>query len=60
LFQNSVSFVTSSRKSDLKFAFSIKSKVAVPKTEVLEQPQLSDNFWVKERTSRDAHTFAPL
>jgi len=38
--QNSVSFVKISRKSVLKPAFSIKSKVAVPKTEVLEQPQV--------------------
>jgi uncharacterized protein len=47
LFQNSVSFVTSSRKSVLKPAFSIKSKVAVPKTEVLEQPNYSNNVCAK-------------
>jgi len=40
LFQNLVSFVTSSRKSSLKPTFSFKSKVAVPKTEVLEQLQI--------------------
>ncbi|MCL2138433.1 MAG: DUF1848 domain-containing protein [Treponema sp.] len=40
LFQNSVSFVTGSGKSGLKPVFSYKSKVAVPKTEVLEQPRL--------------------
>jgi len=40
LFQNFVSFGTSFRKSGLEPAFSIKSEVTVPKTEVLEQPQL--------------------
>jgi hypothetical protein len=43
-FQNSVSFGTGFRKSGLKPAFSVKFKVAVPKTEVLEQPQLSQLF----------------
>jgi hypothetical protein len=40
LFQNPVGFGTSSRKNRLKPGFSTKFKVAVPKTEVLEQPQL--------------------
>jgi hypothetical protein len=39
-FQNSVSFGTGFRKSGLKPAFSIKFKIAVPKPEVLEQPQI--------------------
>ena len=46
MFQNSVSFVTSSRKSGLEPTFSFKSKVAVPKTEVLEQPLPSNNYSV--------------
>jgi hypothetical protein len=41
LFQNPVGFETSSRKNRLKPGFSTKFKVAVPKTEVLEQPQIS-------------------
>jgi hypothetical protein len=40
LFQNSVSFRTSSSKNRAKPVCSIKSKEAVPKTEVLEQPQV--------------------
>ena len=40
LSQNSVSFVPSSWKKRLKAVFSIKSKVAVPKTEVLGQPHV--------------------
>jgi hypothetical protein len=40
LSQNSVSFVPSSWKKRLSAVFSIKSRVAVPKTEVLGQPQL--------------------
>ena len=40
LFQNSVSFETGFAKKRLADAFSVKSKVAVPKTEVLEQPLL--------------------
>jgi hypothetical protein len=43
-FQNSVSFGTGFRKSGLKTAFSVKFKVAVPKTEVLEQPHFFDFF----------------
>jgi hypothetical protein len=38
--QNSVSFGKSSGKSALKAAFSSKSKVAFPKTEVLGKPQM--------------------
>jgi hypothetical protein len=34
-----------SEKSGLKTAFSVKFKVAVPKTEVLEQPHLSVLFF---------------
>jgi ABC-type multidrug transport system permease subunit len=41
LFQNSVSFGTSSGKSGLKSAFSKKFKVAVPKIEILEQPHVA-------------------
>jgi hypothetical protein len=44
LFQNSVSFGTSSSKNRAKPVFSIKSKEAVPKTDLLEQPQTSFNF----------------
>jgi hypothetical protein len=44
LFQNSVSFEQALGKIGLKPAFSLKSKEAVPKTEVLEQPQLLI-FW---------------
>jgi hypothetical protein len=40
LFQNPVGFETTSWKSGQMPAFPGKSKVAVPKTEVLEQPQL--------------------
>jgi protein involved in polysaccharide export with SLBB domain len=40
LSQNSVSFVPGSWKKRLTAVFSIKSKVAVPKTEVLGQPQI--------------------
>jgi hypothetical protein len=40
LFQNPVGFETTSWKSGQMPAFPLKSKVAVPKTEVLEQPQL--------------------
>jgi len=44
-FQNSFSFVKSSRKSSHRTygsqpAFSYKSKAAFPKTEVLEKPQV--------------------
>jgi hypothetical protein len=45
LFQNSVSFGTTSWKKRLLASFSIKSKVAVPKTEVLEQPHISIIFF---------------
>jgi hypothetical protein len=41
LLQNSVSFGTSSWKIGKKLGFPIKFKEAVPKAEVLEQPQLS-------------------
>jgi hypothetical protein len=40
LFQNPVGFETTSWKSGQMPAFPCKSKVAVPKTEVLEQPQM--------------------
>jgi hypothetical protein len=40
LFQNPVGFETSSWKSGQMSAFPGKSKVAVPKTEVLEQPHM--------------------
>jgi hypothetical protein len=40
LFQNSVGFETGFRKSGPRPVFSLKSKVAVPKTEVLEQPHM--------------------
>jgi hypothetical protein len=39
LFQNSVSFGQALGKTGQEPGFSIKSKEAVPKTEVLEQPQ---------------------
>ena len=42
LFQNSVSFGTSFGKIGLLADFSHKSKVAVPKTEILEQPQVKN------------------
>ena len=44
LFQNSVSFEKGFRKTFLKAGFSAKSKVAFPKTEVLEKPHLTENF----------------
>jgi hypothetical protein len=40
LFQNPVGFGTSSRKNRSRPGFSTKFKVAVPKTEVFEQPHL--------------------
>jgi hypothetical protein len=40
LFQNPVGFETTSWKSGQMPAFPLKSKGAVPKTEVLEQPQV--------------------
>jgi phosphoribosylformylglycinamidine synthase len=40
LFQNSVSFGKGFRKTDLKAGFSVKSKVAFPRTEVLEKPHI--------------------
>ncbi|MDR1586500.1 MAG: hypothetical protein LBS57_03475, partial [Treponema sp.] len=40
-FQNSVSFGQALGKTGQEPGFSIKSKEAVPKTEVLEQPQLA-------------------
>jgi hypothetical protein len=40
LFQNPVGFETTAWKSGQMPAFPCKSKVAVPKTEVLEQPQI--------------------
>jgi len=48
LFQNSVSFGKGFRKSVLKGAFSFKSKVVFPKTEVLEKPHMKyykDRKW---------------
>jgi hypothetical protein len=44
LFQNLVGFETTSWKSGQMPAFPLKSKVAVPKTEVLEQPLLYPPF----------------
>jgi hypothetical protein len=44
LFQHPVGFETTSWKSGQMPAFPCKSKVAVPKTEVLEQPQLEYHF----------------
>jgi hypothetical protein len=41
LFQNSVSFGQALRKTGQKPGFPLKSKEAVPKTEVLEQPQFT-------------------
>jgi len=38
LFQNSVSFERGLRKTSFSAGFSYKSKVAFPKTEVLEKP----------------------
>jgi hypothetical protein len=48
-FQNPVGFETGFRKSGLKPVFSFKSKEAVPKAEVLEQP----HFTVKRRFPND-------
>jgi hypothetical protein len=39
-FQNSVSFGNGFRKTVQKASFSIKSRVAFPKTEFLEKPQI--------------------
>jgi hypothetical protein len=51
LFQNPVGFGTSFRENRSKPGFPTKFKVAVPKTEVLEQPQpintLSTTAWKK-------------
>jgi glycerol-3-phosphate dehydrogenase len=44
LFQNSVSFGQALGKTGQEPGFSIKSKEAVPKTEVLEQPQFKKRF----------------
>jgi hypothetical protein len=41
LFQNSVSFGKGSGKTVQKDSFSVKSKVDFPKTEVLENPQVT-------------------
>jgi len=43
-FQNSVSFGNGFGKTSLTTGFSTKSKVAFPKTEVLEKPQLLNFF----------------
>jgi hypothetical protein len=51
LFQNPVGFGTSSWKNRSKPGFSFKSKEAVPKAEVLEQPQLY-KFFAGERTMK--------
>jgi hypothetical protein len=61
LFQNPVGFETTSWKSGQMSAFPYKSKVAVPKTEVLEQPQLS--FFIPglrlEDTAKTLFSLAP-
>jgi hypothetical protein len=44
LFQNLVGFGTNSWKNRQKPGFSSKSKEAVPKTEVLEQPLIRGGF----------------
>jgi hypothetical protein len=41
LFQNSVSFGTSSWEIGLKPDFPLTSKVAVPKSDILEQPHIA-------------------
>ena len=41
-FQNSVSFGNGFGKTSLTTGFSIKSKVAFPKTEVLEKPRIAN------------------
>jgi cellobiose phosphorylase len=46
--QNSVSFGISFRKSGLKTAFSIKIRVAFPKTEVLGKPPIIGNISIKQ------------
>ncbi|GHV36402.1 hypothetical protein AGMMS49546_01630 [Spirochaetia bacterium] len=43
-FQNSVSFGTGSWKSGLKSAFPLKSKVAVPKSDILELPHMTKEY----------------
>jgi len=48
LFQNSVSFEKGSGKIVFKADFSNKSKEAFPKTEVLEKPKLSLNYYVDD------------
>ena len=41
LFQNSVSFEKGFRRTGFKAGFSAKTKVAFPKTGVLEKPQIT-------------------
>jgi hypothetical protein len=47
LFQNPIGFGTSSWKNRQKSGFSVKSREAVPKTEILEQPRIIAFFSVK-------------
>jgi hypothetical protein len=53
LFQNPVVFPQALGKSDHRPAFSLKSKVAVPKTEVLEQPPIVE--FTKAGNGRKRH-----
>ena len=46
LFQNSVSFGKGFGKTVQKAGFSVKSKVDFPKTEVLENPNLTDIVFI--------------
>ena len=57
LFQNSVSFGKGFRKTGFKADFSEKSKVAFPKTEVLEKPQTVKPIIVKGKHN-EAFVFA--
>jgi hypothetical protein len=59
LSQNSVSFVPSSWKKRLTAVFPIKSKVAVPKTEVLGQPQLIPYSLSKRKTQKKKNMRKP-
>jgi hypothetical protein len=58
LFQNSVSFGQALGKTGQKSGFSLKSKEAVPKTEVLEQPLLIKD--IAGECNRDKRTSVRL
>ncbi|MCL2411202.1 MAG: hypothetical protein FWC97_06110 [Treponema sp.] len=60
LSQNSVSFETGFRKSVINAAFSFKSKEAVPKTEVLGQPQIKKSFLQGTGAVRKVDNFSDI